>query len=723
MRGEEHPVSREPGFDILFEPVRIGPVTAKNRFFQVPHCNGMGRAYPSAMAAMRAVKAEGGWAVVSTEQCDIHHSGNHPRELRLWDEQDIPTLARATDSIHQHGALAAIELAHNGFHVSNLESRVVPLAPSLTVTRGIFPVTARAMDREDIRALRRWHRTAAVNARRAGFDIIYVYAGHDMTLPIHFLSRRHNRRTDEYGGSLVNRARLLRELVEDTKEAVGDTCAVAIRFGVDGLRHGDVDEGREVVELLAELPDLWDVNLSNFDVDGATSRFRDEGHQAEFVRFVKTVTTKPVVGVGRFTTPDTMVAMVRGGTLDLIGAARPSIADPFLPRKVAEGRFEDIRECIGCNICVAGDRSGVPMRCTQNPSMGEEWRRGWHPEHIPPRDTADSILVVGGGPAGLEAARALGQRGYPVILADRRTDLGGRVGRECRLPGLGTWARVRDWRLSQLKRMSNVQLLPANEIDADLVLESECSLIAVATGATWRADGVGRHHRDPLAGLDRMPVFTPEDIMDGRLPTGRVVVFDDDHYYLAGVLAQHLVARGCQVTFVTPEPVVSAYTQYTAEQRQTQRQILEACAAVHLSSAPVRIEPDAVHVACVYTGRETALPADAVLLVTGMVPQDGLYRELRARDEGALRAAGIRRVARLGDCLGPGIIAAAVHSGHLFARTLDTALTDETPYRRENVELRWDLAPDADSAWPADPRPTYSQPAPAADRPSEVSRR
>ncbi|AZQ74110.1 NADH:flavin oxidoreductase [Streptomyces luteoverticillatus] len=702
---------RPARYDVLFEPVRIGPVTAKNRFYQVPHCNGMGRAFPSSMAAMRGVKAEGGWGVVVTEQCDVHHSGNHQREIRIWDEKDLPYLTRATDEIHRHGALAGVELAHNGSYVGNLESRTIPIAPSLKAVRGNLPITARAMDKDDIRAVRRWHRTAALNARRAGFDIVYIYAGHDMTLPVHFLSRRHNQRTDEYGGSLENRARLLRELIEDAKEAVGDTCAVAVRFGVDELMGprgiGSEDEGRDVVEMLAELPDLWDVNLSNFDNDGQTSRFSDEGFQAEYVKFVKSVTSKPVVGVGRFTSPDTMVSMIKGGTLDLIGAARPSIADPFLPRKIEEGRFDDLRECIGCNICVAGDKASVPMRCTQNPTMGEEWRRGWHPEYIPPKDTDDTVLVVGAGPAGLEAARALGQRGYDVLLADRRRELGGRVTLESRLPGLGEWARVRDWRLTQLRRMPNVQLLPDNEITAEMALEAECSLVAVATGARWRADGVGRSHSFPMEGLEGLegpagtPVFTPDDIMAGRLPSGRVVVFDDDHYYMGGVIAERLAEHGCEVTFVTPDSLVSSFTQFTAEQKRVQRRVMEKCAAVHTSTALVRAEPGAARLACVYTGRETVVTADALVLVTGMVPRDELYTGLRAFGEEALGAAGIRRVVRLGDCLGPGIIAAAVHSGHLFARTLDTAITDETPYRRENVELDWDqpLPASSGGAW------------------------
>ncbi|MBB5868741.1 dimethylamine/trimethylamine dehydrogenase [Allocatelliglobosispora scoriae] len=687
-------MTRPAGYDILFEPLRIGPVVAKNRFFQVPHCNGMGRGYPSSMAAMRGIKAEGGWGVVCTEQCDVHYSGNHPRELRLWDDKDVPYLARATDLIHEHGSLAAIELAHNGFRTGNLESRAIPLAPSLALTRGIQPITARAMDKSDIRAARRWHRTAAINARRAGFDIVYVYAGHDMTLPVHFLSRRYNQRTDEYGGSLENRVRLLRELIEDAKEAVGDTCAVAVRFGVDELIGPNgitsEDEGRDVVEMLAELPDLWDVNISNFDNDGQTARFSAEGYQEQYVKFVKSATTKPVVGVGRFTSPDTMVAMIKGGTLDFIGAARPSIADPFLPRKIEEGRFDDIRECIGCNICVAGDKASVPMRCTQNPTMGEEWRRGWHPEFIPSKDTDDTIFIIGAGPAGLEAARALGQRGYSVLLAERDRELGGRVRRESLLPGLATWGRVRDWRLGQLKRMRNVQLLPGNEITADDVLQAEMSLVAIATGARWRSDGIGRHHSAPIPGLDSIPVFTPDDIMAGRLPSGRVVVFDDDHYYMAGVITELLVAKGCEVTFVTPESLVSAFTQFTTEQRRIQRRIIELCAAVRTSTGLRGTDPGVAHLACAYTGRETEVAADAIVLVTGSVPRDELYHELQAHGATALTEAGIRRVVRVGDCLGPGIIAAAVYSGHLFARTLDTDLTDWTPYRRENVELDWD---------------------------------
>ena len=397
-------MSRDARYDVLFEPVPIGPVTAKNRFYQVPHCNGMGRTFPSSMARMRGVNAEGGWAVVSTEQIDIHPSSDITpgTEGRLWSDQDIPYHVRMCDAVHEHDSLALIELCHNGKFSSNLYSREVPLFPTHMPNPGTNPVQARAMDRRDIKDYRRWHLNAVRRAKQAGYDIVCCYAAHNLSLAGQFMLSRYNFRTDEYGGCLENRVRLFRELIEEAKEAVGDTMAVVVRFAVDELR-GDEGlewdkEGKEIVEMLADLPDLWDVNVAEWENDSQTSRFAEEGYQEDYIRFVKQVTSKPVVGVGRYTSPDRMVSVVNKGVLDMIGAARPSIADPFLPRKIEQGRIEDIRECIGCNICVAWDILGAPMRCTQNPTKSEEWRKGWHPERIAPKATEDTVLIIGAGP-------------------------------------------------------------------------------------------------------------------------------------------------------------------------------------------------------------------------------------------------------------------------------------------------------------------------------------
>ncbi|MFK7836512.1 MAG: NAD(P)-binding protein [Sulfitobacter sp.] len=673
-------MTRDPRYDVLFEPVKIGPVTAKNRFYQVPHCNGMGRSFPSSMAEMRRTKAEGGWAVICTEEIEIHPSADHSPWAggRLWNDDDIPVLAKMCDGIHEFGSLAGAELNHGGQMTANRYSRDVPLAPSHLPVALHDPVQARAMDLSDIRALRKWHRDAALRAKQAGFDIVYVYAGHQLSTISHFLSPYRNRRSDAYGGSLENRARLLREILSDTKDAVGDTCGVALRFAVDELM-GDAGftsagEGRDLIEMLAEEPDLWDVNISSWENDSATSRFKQSGYQDDYVAFVKEVTTKPVVGVGRYTSPDAMVSLINKGRLDMIGAARPSIADPFLPKKIEEGRIENIRECIGCNICVSGDNSFVPIRCTQNPTMGEEWRRGWHPERIAPKSADESVLIVGAGPSGLEAARALGQRGYKVTLADKASEAGGRVAHERRLPGLAEWGRVVDYRTYQISQMANVNLYLESPMTPEMLDEFAADHIAIATGSRWTADGIGR--QNPL-GIDIAPnvgVLTPDDIMGGTAPDGPVVLFDDDHFYMGGAIAEKLRRDGCEVTLVTPAGEVSSWTHNTLDQHAIQKQLMDLGVRIVTSHNITAMRPGAVDVSCIYTEATQTLDCTSAVLVTMRTPVDDLWQECPT-------------LTRIGDALGPSTIAAAVYGGHLYARALGEPDPGNVPFRRELINL------------------------------------
>ncbi|MDE1894772.1 MAG: FAD-dependent oxidoreductase [Xanthomonadaceae bacterium] len=683
---------RDPRYDILFTPVKIGPVTAKNRFFQVPHCNGMGHAMPLAHAAMRETKAEGGWAVVSTEECEIHPSGDLTPyvEARLWDDRDIPALALMCDKVHAHGALAALELSHNGPTASNLYSREVLIAPSHQPSKYGYPSQARAMTKRDIREYRRWHREAAIRGQRAGMDIIYVYAAHDLSLAMHFLQRRRNQRSDEYGGPLENRVRLLREVLQDTKDAVGDRCAVALRFATEELLGpGGVElaEAKEIVGMLAELPDLWDVNLAAWYNDSVPSRFAGEGAQEPFVDFVKQTTSKPVVGVGRFTSPDTMVSQLRRGVLDLIGCARPSIADPFLPQKIEQGRADDIRECIGCNICVSGDMTISPIRCTQNPTMGEEWRKGWHPERIAPKRSASRVLVVGGGPAGLEAARALGQRGHEVSLAEAHRELGGRVSREARLPGLAAWARVRDWRVGQIGKMANVAIYRDSPLSAQDVLEFGAEHVVIATGCQWRRDGYGRSNGAAIGGfIDNPRVLTLDDLMQGlppehRLSGGRVVVFDDDGFYYASVAAELLRQHGAAVVYLTPEDSIAPWSQHTLDYRHIRKRMAELGIEPLVSHNITGYHGTTLQLENVWDHTARQLPCDALVTVTARLPDDALYHDLQRR-EAEWADAGIRSVRCIGDAEAPGLIAHAVYAGHRYARELEEPTAGEVAFKR-----------------------------------------
>ena len=673
-------------FDILFEPVKIGPVTAPNRFYQVPHCNGMGTRMPRALAAMRAVKAEGGWGVVCTEETEIHYTSDLSPNIegRLWEDADIPALQLMTAAVHQHGSLAGIELTYSGMHASNLLSRTPSLAPR-SIATGIQPGQSRRLDREDFRSIRTWHRQATLRAKRAGFDIIYCYAAHDLSLAMHLLLPRYNDRTDEYGGSLLNRTRFLRELIEDTKEAVGDTCAVAVRLAVDELLGDEgltsQGEGHDIIALLAELPDLWDVNLSGWSNDSATSRFEKEGCQEAYIAFVKGLTSKPVVGVGRFTSPESMASAVRRGILDLVGAARPSIADPFLPQKIRQGRMDDIRECIGCNICVTGDTLFVPIRCTQNPTMGEEWRRGWHPENIPLLRSQQEVAVIGAGPAGLECARALAQRGASVTLLEARRELGGRVRLECELPGLSEWRRVIDWRLAQIEKLPNLTCFPSSLTCAEDVLEAGFKHVFIATGALWRRDGLGRSASHPIPGHDLPGVFCPDDLLSGRFPSGQVLIYDDDHYYMGGLLAEMLISRGCRVTLATPARLPSAFTQYTLEQERIEKRLHQLGVQVILHHRLASIQLDFCRLSPLLTGADRDLPCQAVILVTDRLPQDTLYHQLKPH----LELGDLLSLRRIGDAEAPHLIAQAVYSGHLAAREFDEPHAESTPFKVERV--------------------------------------
>jgi dimethylamine/trimethylamine dehydrogenase len=318
--------------------------------------------------------------------------------------------------------------------------------------------------------------------------------------------------------------------------------------------------------------------------------------------------------------------------------------------------------------------------------MGEEWRRGWHSENIAEKKSESSVLVVGAGPSGLECARALGQRGYTVTLAEGTTELGGRVSNESRLPGLSEWGRVRDYREGQIAKMVNVETYMDSQLTADQVLEFEADYVVLATGSYWRKDGVGRANHRPIDGADGDHVYSPDDLISGTKLSGRVIIFDDDHYYMGGVLAEKLIKEGYQVALVTPAADASTWTHNTMEQFRIQSKLLDMGVVIVPHRNVVSVKRDHVELACVYTDRIEKRDCDSIVMVTSRLPRDELYHELMEKIEGST----IKSVTRIGDCLAPGTIAAAVYSGHRYAREMDEPVSEGVPFRRELPQLAED---------------------------------
>jgi dimethylamine/trimethylamine dehydrogenase len=305
--------------------------------------------------------------------------------------------------------------------------------------------------------------------------------------------------------------------------------------------------------------------------------------------------------------------------------------------------------------------------------MGEEWRKGWHPEYIPAKGSDSSVLIVGAGPAGLEAAVSLGKRGYDVTLTEARRELGGRVTLESSLPGLAQWARVRDWRLNQIGKLPNVEFYLESVVDEEQILEFGADRVVIATGAKWRRDGTGRWLEEPIPGWDGPSVITPDDILAGAMPTGPVVVYDDDHYYMGGVIAEKLRRTGLDVTLVTPANEISTWTTHTEEQHRIQERVLGLGIVVETGATLTSVKEASARLESIYTGQSQQVEAANVVMITSRQPQDALYHALVDRIN----------VQRIGDCLAPGTIATSVYSGHRCGREMDSEAMVPVPFLRE----------------------------------------
>jgi len=668
----------------LFEPQRIGPHVAPNRFYSVPYSSGWSNHEVRLEAAHRGMRAMGGWGVVSTGEVIFSRAaGTHILpSTELFDDDDVATVATIADAIHEHGALAGIELVHYGALANPSSWRIPPIGPTQMQSDAVFFSSAigQTMTREDIRRCQEEWVAAAVRARSAGFDIVYVHCAHSAQ-PMQFLAPYYNRRTDEYGGTLVNRARFLTEILERTRAAVDDQMAIAVRYAIESLGPGglDIEEALAVIGMTDHLVDLWDIaigGLANADRDLTPSRLYEEGASLEWSRRAKEATSKPVVGSARFTDVDLMLRVLKSGELDFIGAARPGIADPFMPRKIAAGEFGRVRECIGSNRCAFSQMQGA-MSCSQNATVGEEYRRGWHPEQFTRAANADQpVLIVGAGPAGMECATVLARRGFEQIhLVDAQRRMGGHMGWFSRLPGFNPWGRLIEHREWLVNHLSSIQFVPGKRLDADAVLDYGASIVIIATGAPWSTTGESIFDNALIPGADasRPNVLTPEQIvLEGKdIPGPRAVIYDCEAELTALAVTQYLQAQGCEVELASPHADIGFRAHQDGVSFALRAEILAAGGKLRPGLVLAAVDDRAAQFVDASL-KETKIGCDAVVLLTRRRSDDALYLELLER-EADRRSAAVSALYRIGDCLAPQNHSEAVFSGHRLAREIDGA--------------------------------------------------
>ena len=700
-------MARDPKHDVLFEPVRIGPKTLRNRFWQTSHCAGPGSERPGAQAHFRGMKAEGGWGAVFTEFCSIHpESDEYPyTSARLWDQGDVVNLGYMCEIAHRHQSLAGVQLWYSGGNAPSLESREFGRSPSqwlapIFSTRSVYGYE---MDESDIGAVITMYVEAGKRAEQAGFDLLEVSAGDD-TVPIQFLEPRFNHRTDRYGGSFENRSRFYVELLQALKRQLGDRCAITTRFEMDTL-HGPEgveahEDGLRMLERfrtegVVDAVSLKIGDYAEWGEDAGVSRFRKSGWMTPFIKQGKSILGPgiAVIGNGRLTSPDDMVALIKAGVLDIVGAARPSIADPFLPTKISEGRLSDIRECIGCNICVSKFQQGGQIMCTQNATIGEEYRRGWHPEKFSPTTKPLSVLIVGAGPAGMECARVLAERGYTVHLRDADAELGGHWKQVVKLPRLSEWGRVISYRQAQLaKWKKTIQVhLGIGRMSAADVLDYGADRIVLATGSYWAPDGKSAGSGAIPGADDTLAhVLTPFQVIAGKQVVGdRVLILDGDGHFMGIALAELMANQGKQVTYVCDAPDVAEYGVFTMESFNNKRMLFEKGITIYTSHWVDRIEPGRVRLSYAYkfgpdligpssggiprkdNGGAFDLEIDAVILATSRHSDTTLWRELKAR-KAEWAANDIQDIFRTGDCKAPAQLNQAIWDAHRLAREFDS---------------------------------------------------
>ncbi len=650
-------------YEALFEPITVGGVTIKNRIVRSPHGTGL---LGDDFIAYHVARARGGVGMSTVSATSVHP--NAPGAIRLWDDGCKPYLEKLGNAVHEHG----MKMFHQIYHPGASQGEVVGGSEAWSASEipnflggAVVPL---AISKGQIDDLVEHFAGAARRIRDAGLDGVDIHASSGYLLH-EFLSPALNQRDDEYGGSPENRMRILLEVIDAVRSEVGDSdFAVGVRLPNEDYVPGGLtaDLNRHIAETVDPLVDYVSLHMGSYWRFHKLIAPSDDPLGVEMApnANIRPVVTKPTIVVGRILTMDHAHALVESGQADMVSMVRALIADPELVNKAQRGDEDHIRPCIGTNMgCVGRLMSGQGLSCVVNVAAGQESAVTQEPEIA--AEEHKRILVVGGGPAGMEFARTAAIRGHHVQLHEATQKLGGQVSIAASAPRRGDVGAITHWLGEELKRLQ-VDVHLNSLVDLETVLEADADVVVLATGATPRADGFQvSTPAATLAGHDLPHVHNAQDLLGYGDPVniqGPALVFDDTGSFEAISAADVLLEAGVHVTLVSRLKDLGENLPYPPVTVGAARERLMSGDFDLVGGHYLReIRPGEVDIGVLHTDRVRTIPANTVIMVTHHEPNRYLAAELEAE--------GIE-VHQIGDVQGRNSIRNAIHSGAFLGRAV-----------------------------------------------------
>lgn len=651
-------------FPNLFSPLKLGTTEVKNRISFQPHLTNLaiGNLPSERQMYYWGERAKGGAGLIITEELTVHPTDMaYEKLIDVYHAEVIPGFKKITDYVHQYDAKIFAQLNHNGQQGDGSISRLPVWAPS-PIPDVLFRETPKAMEPEDIEEVARYFAKSAIHVREGGFDGIELQFGHS-SLARQFLSPLTNFRSDEYGGSLENRMRAPLKFIAAVRKAVGNDFTLGIRMCADEMIPGGLDLA-QVQEICARfeasgLIDFMDLSIATFYnlylVEG--SMHTPLGYTIPLAAGIREKIKLPVFCTGRINDPVMAEKVLANGQADMIGMCRGLICDPFLPKKAQEGRMEDIRYCIACNQgCIGRIGMNKTLGCVQNPAVGRE--KEWGEGTLEKASVKKKVTIVGGGPAGMWAAKMAGRRGHKVTLIDRNEGLGGQVVTAMKGTGRDEFGVIIRNEKSQVDKAGVTVKLGA-EATTEQLLAEKPDVVIVATGS------IPKKH--PVGGADGPAIFNVLQVLNGEAELGQnVCLIDYDGHQRATATAEFLANQGKKIDMITSSLFICAELGPTQDLYSSRQRLLQKGVTFTPDIAVIEVGGEAgaktVKGFNVYSNVWNDWgPYDSIVLAMGQQVEEDLYMSLKGK---------VPELYRIGDCVAPRKVDMAIWEGHKIGREI-----------------------------------------------------